>query len=46
MLPLTETDQQTLLRIAREALVGYLALAEIPKFPEPGKRCANPAAPS
>ena len=37
MLPLTETDQQTLLRIAREALVGYLDLAVIPKFPEPGE---------
>ncbi len=37
MLPLTETDQQTLLRMAREALVGYLNLAEIPKVPEPGE---------
>ena len=36
MLPLTETDQQTLLRMAREALVGYLDLAEIPKITEPG----------
>ena len=36
MLPLTETDQQTLLRLAREALVGYLNLAEIPKITEPG----------
>jgi AmmeMemoRadiSam system protein A len=37
MLPLTETDQQTLLRMAREALVGYLNFAEIPKVPEPGE---------
>jgi len=42
MLPLTETDQQTLLRIAREALVGYLALAEIPKFPDPGEALRQP----
>ena len=37
MLPLTETDQQTLLRIAREALVGYMKLGEIPKVREPGE---------
>ncbi len=37
MLPLNETDQQTLLRMAREALRGYLELAEIPKVPEPGE---------
>ena len=37
MLPLTETDQQTLLRLAREALVGYLNSAQIPKVPEPGE---------
>jgi AmmeMemoRadiSam system protein A len=37
MLPLTETDQQTLLRMAREALVGYLNFAEIPKVPEPAE---------
>jgi AmmeMemoRadiSam system protein A len=35
MLPLTEAHQQTLLRMAREALVGYLELAEIPQVPEP-----------
>ena len=37
MLPLTETDQQTLLRLAREALVEYLNSAQIPKVPEPGE---------
>jgi len=37
MLPLTETDQQTLLRMAREALLGYLDFAEIPKVPEPAE---------
>jgi AmmeMemoRadiSam system protein A len=37
MLPLTEIDQQTLLQMAREALVGYLDLAEIPKVPEPAE---------
>jgi AmmeMemoRadiSam system protein A len=37
MLPLTEDDQQTLLRMAREALVGYMDFAEIPKIPEPGE---------
>ena len=37
MLPLTEIDQQTLLRMAREALVGYMNFAEIPKVPEPGE---------
>ena len=42
MLPLTETDQQTLLRIAREALMGYLNLAEIPKFPDPGEALRQP----
>ena len=35
MSPLAEADQQTLLRMAREALVGYLNLAEIPKVMEP-----------
>jgi AmmeMemoRadiSam system protein A len=35
MLPLTEADQQTLLRMAREALVDYLNLAQTPKVPEP-----------
>lgn len=42
MLPLTEADQQTLLRMAREALVGYLNLAEIPKIPEPGEALCQP----
>ncbi len=37
MLPLTETDQQTLLRMAREALVEYLNFAEIPEAPEPAE---------
>lgn len=37
MLPLNEADQQTLLRIAREALVEYLKLAVIPQVPEPGE---------
>jgi len=37
MLPLTESDQRTLLRLAREALVGYLHSAEIPKIPEPSE---------
>jgi AmmeMemoRadiSam system protein A len=35
MLSLTETEQLELLRIARQALVGYLNLSEIPKVPEP-----------
>jgi AmmeMemoRadiSam system protein A len=42
MLPLTETDQQTLLKMAREALVGYMELAEIPKVPEPGESLCQP----
>jgi AmmeMemoRadiSam system protein A len=37
MLPLTESDQQTLLRMAREALVAYLAHGEPPAVPEPGE---------
>jgi AmmeMemoRadiSam system protein A len=37
MSPLTESEQRTLLRIAREALEGYLNLAEIPKVPEPAE---------
>ena len=37
MLPLTETDQQTLLRLAREALVGYLNSAQLPKVEVPGE---------
>jgi len=42
MLPLTETDQQALLRMAREALVGYLNLAQIPKVPEPAEALRQP----
>src|SRR5208337_1827109 len=42
MLPLSETDQQTLLRMARDALVGYLNFAEIPKVPEPGEALCQP----
>jgi AmmeMemoRadiSam system protein A len=37
MLPLTEADQQTLLRMARESLVGFLHFAEIPKVGPPGE---------
>ena len=37
MLPLTETDQHTLLRLARAALVAYLNSAELPQIPEPGE---------
>jgi AmmeMemoRadiSam system protein A len=42
MLPLSETDQQTLLRMAREALVGYLNFAEIPPVPEPVEALRQP----
>jgi len=37
MLPLTEADEQLLLSMAREALVGYLNLGELPAIPEPGE---------
>lgn len=37
MLPLTETDQQTLLRMAREALEGYLSFKEIPQVAPPAE---------
>jgi hypothetical protein len=37
MLPLTETEQQTLLRMAREALVGFLESGHIPEVPEPAE---------
>jgi len=37
MLPLNETDQRALLRMAREALVGYLNLAELPAVPKPAE---------
>jgi AmmeMemoRadiSam system protein A len=42
MLPLTENEQQTLLQMAREALVGYLDFAEIPKIPEPAEALRQP----
>jgi AmmeMemoRadiSam system protein A len=42
MLPLTETDQQTLLRMAREALVGYLNSGSIPDIPEPAESLRQP----
>ena len=42
MLPLSETDQQTLLRMAREALVGYLDFAEIPQVTEPPEALRQP----
>jgi AmmeMemoRadiSam system protein A len=37
MLPLNENDQQTLLRMAREALVTYLNFAELPEVLEPSE---------
>lgn len=42
MLPLTEADQQTLLCMAREALVGYLNSGEIPEVPEPAETLRQP----
>ena len=42
MLPLTETDQQTLLRMAREALVGYMNFSELPKVSEPAEALRQP----
>lgn len=42
MLPLSETDQQTLLSIAREALVGYLERGEISAIPEPAEALQQP----
>lgn len=42
MSPLTEADRQTLLRMAREALVAYLNLGEIPKVPEPAETLRQP----
>jgi AmmeMemoRadiSam system protein A len=42
MTPLSESEELTLLRIAREALVGFLNLAEIPKIAEPAPAlCQN-----
>jgi len=35
MSPLTESEQQALLGIAREALAGYLNTSQIPQVPEP-----------
>jgi AmmeMemoRadiSam system protein A len=37
MLPLSETDQQVLLRMAREALLEHLHLAEASEVPEPAE---------
>ena len=42
MLPLTESDQQALLRMAREALEGYLNSGEIPPIAEPGEALQQP----
>ncbi len=42
MLPLSETDQQTLLRMAREAIEGYLNSAQIPNIPEPPETLRQP----
>jgi len=42
MLPLTDADRQTLLRIARESLVGYLQAGEIPEFPQPDESLRQP----
>ena len=42
MLPLTESDQQALLRMAREALEGFLSSDEIPDVPEPDEALRQP----
>jgi uncharacterized protein len=42
MSPLNEIEQQTLLRLAREGLVGYLKLAQIPKIPQPAEALCQP----
>jgi AmmeMemoRadiSam system protein A len=42
MSPLTESEQQALLRIARDALTGYLNTSEIPKIPEPVEALRQP----
>lgn len=42
MLPLSETDRQTLLRLAREAIVEHLNRAEIPPIVEPTEALGQP----
>ena len=42
MLPLTEADQQALLRMAREAIVAYLDGGEVPPAPEPVEALRQP----
>jgi AmmeMemoRadiSam system protein A len=42
MLLLSEADQQTLLRMARHAIEGYLQLGEIPAIPEPAETLRQP----
>jgi AmmeMemoRadiSam system protein A len=42
MLPLTENDQQLLLRMAREALMEFVNHAEIPEVPEPAESLRQP----
>ena len=42
MLPLSEADQQTLLRMARQAIESYLQSGEIPAIPEPAEALRQP----
>jgi len=42
MLPLSEADQQTLLRLAREALTAYFERAELPAVPNPPASLTQP----
>jgi AmmeMemoRadiSam system protein A len=42
MLPLTEADQQTLLRMAREAIVEYLHRNRLPEVEEPAEALRQP----
>jgi AmmeMemoRadiSam system protein A len=42
MSPLTEADQQTLLRMAREAIVEYLRQHRLPEVPEPPEALRQP----
>jgi AmmeMemoRadiSam system protein A len=42
MLPLSEADQQTLLRLARQALVDHLSRGELPAMPEPEETLRQP----
>ena len=42
MLPLTDSDQRTLLRMAREALEGFLNSGEMPPVGEPGEALLQP----